>query len=401
MKKKLLYISPQNVIPPIDGGKQGIYYPIKFLSKKFKVYFAFIDKNPSKEIIKEYENLGVIPIPLKKDTQDRPLFLLKNIFCQYPFKIEKYIDKYILKKLDNLIKEENIDTILSSHIHTAFYPIQLKKLNPNIKIFLREHNIEWELVYQFYKLTNNPFFKLISYWQYKKTKNLEIDYWKYFDKVIFISDSDFNTAKKYIDKNKAEIVYDGFEIKNIKRSKIEENSFIFSGSLKTYQNRANLKWFIENIWKDFVFQNNEYKLYITGNSQELLEKNLNIATEEMKRLNIINLGFVDNLDKVLSEKEFFVSPTIFGSGIRIKILHALSIGIPVFATPLDCNMVKYFKDLENIICFKNAQDFKEKVRILKENRDLYKNISRNAYSLIRNKLNWENYAKKIEEIIEK
>ena len=399
--KKLLYISPQNVIPPIDGGKQGIYYPIKYLSKYFKVYFAFLDKNPSSKLIKDYKKLGVIPVPLEKDTQDNPILLFKNIFSKYPFKIEKYIDKYILEKLDRLIKKENIKIVLSSHIHTAFYPVNLKKLNPDIKIFLREHNIEWELVYQFYKLTKNPVFKLISYWQYKKTKRFEIEHWKYFDKVIFISDSDFDTAKKYLDKNKAEIVYDGFEIKSVKREKIEKNSFIFSGSLKTYQNRENLKWFIENIWKHFVSKNKEYKLYITGNSQEILEKNLGITTEEMKRLNIINLGFVDNLDKVLSEKEFFVSPTIFGSGIRIKILHALSIGIPVLATPLDCNMVKHFKDLENIVCFKNVEDFKEKVRILKENKNLYEKISKNAFNLVKDKLNWKNYATKIKEIIEK
>jgi len=396
MNKKILYLSPQNVIPANDGGKIGIYYPIKELAKKNKLFFAYIGKNNRKD----YEKLQINSINFEKNVTDNPIILIRNLFSKIPFKMEKYFDKRFFKILLNLVEREKIDVVISSHSHMAMYALKIKDNFPNIKIILREHNIEYELVKEYYQFQKNILLKTIAFWQYRKTKIYEISLWEKFDSVIFISDNDKKEALKYLEFNdkKYKVIYDGYNIKKTSKNiKKEKNSFIFTGSLRTIQNQVNLKKFIDEIWIKFISDNKNYKLYITGNSDEVLSKQLNRSIQELNQLNIINLGFVNNIDEVIMSKEYFISPTYIGSGIRIKILHALSLGMIVFASEKDCNMVKYFKDMENILCFKDYNSFKDKLYALTHKQK--EMISENARMLVFNELNWSNYIKKMREIL--
>ncbi|GIU70238.1 MAG: glycosyl transferase [Candidatus Woesearchaeota archaeon] len=410
MKPKLLYIIPQNPYPPIDGGKIGLYYPNIYLKEYFDLFCYFRDDNPekAKATVGHFESEGIKANYYLKDIKDTPLMLLKNFLEESPFKWKKYFDKKALLNMIHLIEKENINFILVSSPHMMDYAIKIKHFIPSIKIILREHNIESELVKQFMFLIKNPFFKLIAKWQHDKSIKREIYYWSLIDKVCFISDSDYKKALELAPhlKAKYELVYDGFNIsEKIDSSNLdidkEPFTFIFSGSLRTLQNRYNLNWYIENIWKKFIISTygNKYKLYITGNSVEDLKKYFIIPYEKLKSYNIINLGFVDNINEIIKTKEYFLSPTIIGSGIRLKVLHAMSLGMVTFLTDIDYKMVEYFKDMENVVLFRNYDEFLEKVIKLENSKVLKDNISVNAYNLIKDKLNWNRYAEKMSLII--
>ena len=410
MKPKLLYILPQNPYPPIDGGKTGLYYPSMYLKEFFDLFCYFRDDNEerAKATVEHFEINGIKAQYYIKSIKDSPLMLLKNFLEKTPFKWKKYFKKQALFNLIHLIKKENINSILVSSPHMMDYAIYIKDSIPSVKIILREHNIESELVEQFMILTKNPFLKPIAKWQYDKSLKREIYYWSLSDKVCFISDSDY---KKALDlaphlKAKYELVYDGFNIsEKIDSSNLdidkEPFTFIFSGSLRTLQNRYNLNWYIKNIWKKFIISTygNKYKLYITGNPVEDLKKYFIIPFEKLKSYNIINLGFVDNINEIIKTKEYFLSPTIIGSGIRLKVLHAMSLGMVTFLTDIDYKMVEYFKDMENVVLFRNYDEFLEKVIKLENSKVLKDNISVNAYNLIKDKLNWNRYAEKMSLII--
>lgn len=399
MSKKILYLSPQDVIPPIDGGKIGIYYPIKELAKKNKLYFGYI-KNNKNNTEKKYRKININPVGFYKNTKDNIFLVLKNFFSEVPFKMDKYFDKRFFNILKHLINNENIDVVICSHSHMAMYGLKLKEIFPKVKIILREHNIEYELIKEYYLYEKNILKKIVAYWQYKKTKKYEIDLWKKFDYVVFISDNDIKEASTNIKLDRKHIViYDGFDNQIIpKNLKKEKNSFIFTGNLNTVQNNINLNKFIKEIWIPLIKNNKDYKLYITGNKEELLLKKLNFSRNQLKQLNIINLGFVENINKTIITKEYFISPTYIGSGIRMKVLHALALGMITFISEKDYNMIKYFRDLENVVLFKNSQEFLNKLKVL-ENDNLKENIMKNAKNLISEKLNWNNYIKGMEKIL--
>lgn len=402
--KKLLYLSPQNVIPPIDGGKIGIYYPLKYLAQKYEVYYAYLDINYEDNSSLYKELLNVTSVRFFKNTKDDYKSIVKNIFNKIPFKMHKYYDKFFMQQLDNLIKNQNIEIVFVSHAHVAFYALKLKTLNPKLKIVLREHNIEYQLIEQYSQFENNILKKIVAIWQYYKTKKYEISLWKQFDKVFFISENDFIEAEKYIDLSdkKYQVIYDGYNVDDINSSikrEYEEGSFIFAGSLKSIQNKINFKSFIDNIWIQHIKKYTSNKIYITGNDVSVLENVFGLTMEELNKLHIFNLGFVNDIDNVIRSKQFFISPTIIGSGIRIKVLHAMSLGISVIVSTIDYEMVEYFIDMNNIIKYDSSEEFDNKISNLIKDSDLSERIGNNGYQLILDKLSWYKYLQKIEENI--
>lgn len=391
----ILYIFPQNVIPPIDGGKISIYYPIKYLADAVNIHIFFVANKYEVIDIDAYYNLGVKSVKyIRLDKSDTVFKVITNIGRKIPFKMKKYHSKEGFRLLEEIVKKNNIDIILCSSPHVFEYAYFIKK-KYNVPIIFREHNVEYQLVFQYCKLEKNWIKKAIALWQYLKTKKYEVSCWERSDKILFISDSDLEEAINACAslQNRFTVVYDGFELKysGVENRTFEENSFIFSGSVRTLQNRINLSWFIEKIWKPFIKEQKEFKLYITGNSDEDIAKHIGLKKDELIKYNIYNLGFVENIDDVIRSKQFFVSPTVIGSGIRLKVLHALSLGVPVFLTEMDYKMVKHFSDMENVIKFSDLKEFALKVKMLKEDNSLYSRISQNCYRTIKTFLNWGNY----------
>ncbi len=398
MKPKLLFLAPQNPYPPIDGGKISIYYPVKYLSKFFDIYFITpvkqLDENVNRAI-RHFQNIEVKYLPVVKNTDDKIMDLFKNVFNEVPFKWYKYYSNGIFDLCEKLVIKEDIRYILISAPHMALYAVKLKKLNPNLKIYLREHNIEFSLVEQFINFTKNPIYKLIGIWQFKKTKLLEQKYWELFDKIFFISDYDYEIAKSFRPDlaSKFYVLYDGFEINKICKCEEFRNTFIIPTNINAIQNQISVKWFIEKIWIssfDYIKQNN-FILSITSGSEHEWKKILGI--HNLEQFNIRLLGFVKNIDEELCKHKYVISPTIMGSGLRLKILHSMASGKVVFATGYDVKTVKVFKDMDNIVEFNNSVEFIEKIKIIEENKHLFNILSKNAVETIQEYFDWNQYAK--------
>lgn len=395
--KKMLYIAPQNSLPYSDGGKIGIFFPAKYFTKYFDITMTFPILNIDDDLYKKYAEHKINILPFQLDTKDNylkyPLSLLSNL----SFKFSKFYNKKFLKKMSKYIKENQIEVIWCSSAQMAKYAIELKKKYPHLKIFLREHNIEYKLVKQYIKSCKNPLMKLISYFEYLKTRAYEVSIWNKFNKIFFISDTDLATAKRFNKNfNETNLIYDGMEINDIQDNiEVEENSFIFTGSLNSFQNQNNLNYFIKNIWIPFSRRVPEAKLYITGNKEETLLAKLDMSKEMLAKYNIVNLGFVDDIKKTILSKQFVISPTLYGSGIRLKVLEALSLKKVVFVSDIDYEMASCFKDMENIVHYSNFEDFYSKYQRLKNDKSLCDKIEQNAYNLVSEFFNWNRYVEKV------
>jgi hypothetical protein len=106
------------------------------------------------------------------------------------------------------------------------------------------------------------------------------------------------------------------------------------------------------------------------------------------------LGFVEDVASTISSKKYFISPTYIGSGLRIKVLNALSGGAVCFLTPLDASMLSNFVDGENIIKFSDFKEFYEKLIKVETSDVLYNSISLHAKTAGTN-FTWEDYAVKV------
>jgi hypothetical protein len=104
------------------------------------------------------------------------------------------------------------------------------------------------------------------------------------------------------------------------------NVLSFVGPDCNLPNVAGMKWFLDNVWKQLRQKDASYKLQIIGrwtpeHISDLLREHENVEY----------LGFVEDLPSAVKDTIMIVPITI-GSGIRMKILEAASIGIPFVTT---------------------------------------------------------------------
>lgn len=391
--KKLLVIAPQNPYPATDGGKISIYYPLIHLSEYFQIHFVFTHFQPlPAELEKHFEGFGIKIYPQKVNTKDSIAGIGLNFFSSRPYKFQKYHKQSVLKKIKEIVQKENISFIWCNHSHMAWYALPLQK-EFGVKIFLREHNIEYSLVQQVMKFSRNSFIKAFINWQYLKTKNNEIDCWKKFDTTFFISDADFSLAQSECPQcEKLNLLYDSFsDKKGIHAEKKEPYSFIFTGNVDTFQNCRNLQSFITEIWEPLIKADARWKLYVTGNKDEVLKKKIKT---DFAANNIINLGFADNIEQTVDSKKYFISPTYIGSGLRIKVVNAMAGGAVCFLSPLDANMLSSFRHFGNIIKFNTFNDFYSNLIRLESDESLYNSISLQALK-VGTAFTWNDYALKV------
>ena len=108
----------------------------------------------------------------------------------------------------------------------------------------------------------------------------------------------------------------------------EKNSFFFIGSLDYIPNQEGLRWFIEQVWKRIVKKNASIKFYIAGSHAS--EK----FTAYLNRQHVMYLGEVEDAKHFMQSKGLMVVPLLSGGGIRVKIVEAMAMGIPVVSTSL-------------------------------------------------------------------
>jgi glycosyltransferase involved in cell wall biosynthesis len=109
-------------------------------------------------------------------------------------------------------------------------------------------------------------------------------------------------------------------------------------------------------------------------------------------------GFVEDPSVFFREKGIFLSPVYSGSGVRIKIMEAMSVGTPVITTTLGATGIT--NDNETIIIADTDQQLIEKAILLYEDRDLREKLGKNSTAFIRENFSRGAVSKKLRNVLE-
>jgi len=153
------------------------------------------------------------------------------------------------------------------------------------------------------------------------------------------------------------------------------NVLSFLGPECNTPNVEGLKWFLGNVWENLRLHDKSYRLQIIGNwSDKTISELLN------SREGVSYMGFVDDLSAVVKDTIVIVPITI-GSGIRMKILDAASMGVPFVTTTVGVEGIP----VENSVhCFvaDTPEDFMEAIIKLKDS-ELRQRFAVNANRLVK------------------
>ena len=136
-----------------------------------------------------------------------------------------------------------------------------------------------------------------------------------------------------------------FSIKKVK----EKNKLVFSGMMDYDPNIIAVNYFAKNVLNKL---DSKYELYVIGKNK---------SKELISNKKIKYIGYVESMRDELSKYDIYVCPIIAGSGVKNKILQAMSVGLPIVSTKLgveglDNECKKYIYVVNEDFDFLNAID---------------------------------------------
>lgn len=323
----------------------------------------------------------------------------------------KLRDENLLKKLNDvkIFKQSKLTSILNCFFN-LFLPISLQEAyvnNRKLHKYLKKCNKEYDLIYikrlrmaQYAKYFDDKKViidltdSLTKYYErvskkvngLKKILNLE-EYYKHKiseKKVVnkYKSVVCSNEEKKYLinklgcNVNNIYVVenlidFDLWDVPfNIKKLK-EKNKLVFSGMMDYDPNIIAVNYFAKNVLDKL---DSKYELYVIGKNK---------SKELISNKKIKYIGYVESMRDELSKYDIYVCPIIAGSGVKNKILQAMSVGLPIVSTKLgveglskECKKYIYvvndnFDFLNAIDKINNLSDL-EFEKLIKEQKDCIK-----------------------------
>ncbi|MGB0970786.1 MAG: glycosyltransferase family 4 protein [Mycobacterium sp.] len=106
--------------------------------------------------------------------------------------------------------------------------------------------------------------------------------------------------------------------------------FVFLGLLSLPHNDDGLRWFLRQVWPIVLTRQPDACLRVIG--RHAGPEALALAAELTD--SVVVEGYVPDLDKALGGAAALINPLRFGSGVKLKVIEALSRSLPVVSTPI-------------------------------------------------------------------
>lgn len=373
--KKLLFITTRVFWPTDSGRKYSLYHYCKGLHDKYG-YDVYIYSFLENYEIEKYEPYPYFIKELKlakKVSKTTKLFNLfcKSLFGRWPFQCSILFSADNLKRIkeySDLIEPDAVivDMLRLAPYIKAFDSLKCKKILDMDDLLSERYKNQLKNTSSgdlfgafagknlFNKIVNSkPIKNIVLKSEAKRVFIFENKYGTLYDNVVFVSEKETKIFNNNIGMEKGVTIRVGVdysyynEIINVHK---KDGYLAFLGNLKYAPNISSLKLIVNEILPKLNF---DYKLIVIGSVTQDV-----INSFDSDR--IVFKGRVDDLRIVISECEMFVSPIVYGSGIKTKILEAFALGIPVITNDLGVegldgteNVIKVVNNYNEMSCLIN------------------------------------------------
>jgi glycosyltransferase involved in cell wall biosynthesis len=321
---RLLYITSKPAYPALDGGCVAIQRFLDALLRgnheithlTFETHKHPFNQNAWPKEIKKAIDLHSIRI----DTKIKPISLLTNTLGGVSYHLSRFRTPELKKKIKDLTQSKSFDAIILDGLYSAAC-LDTVRLNSRSKVYIRTHNVEheiWKTLAQNSKPSVKSFLIRILAQALQKD---EIKLLNSVDGLFSISPED---SKKFVKLGiKTPIVEIPVSIDQDENpTKLIHNHFFFIGGMDWAPNKEAAELLISTIFPRIKAILPEARLTIAGAGTDQLDVGDGISF----------LGFVPESIEFMRNSGTLLLPLQSGSGVRIKLLEAMSIGVPIVTT---------------------------------------------------------------------
>jgi polysaccharide biosynthesis protein PslH len=325
---KVLVLSHKPPYPIVDGGCLAMcrfVIDLQGINQIEKIDYLTFSTHKHCFIPAAYEKLNSSKVSFQGipiDTKIKLLPALASLLTQKSYHTKRFFHSHVAEILLTKLTSNNYDAVVFESLYAAIYTPIIRSVFKG-KICYRSHNLEFRIWSDLAQNEKNP----VKAWYIKqlaKTLKIEeLNTWNQVDLILPISKNDADFMKQF---TQTKVQYLPSSMPDNTR---EVNKTIqrvcFLGSFDWEPNLEAVKWFIDNILPFITLEFPQIEFHIAG------RKSTEIPTEYRKSSVVLH-GFVEDPLQFIAENGIFVAGLQSGSGIKMKILEAMSIGAPCVLT---------------------------------------------------------------------
>ncbi len=328
----ILQIVPQFPWPTSDGGKIGIASISREYSRAgHRVHmFAIVNEDISAErraaALDHCASLEIV----RADTRNSPVNIAASLFSSLPLFVWKFQREHVRRALHAYARRQHIDVIHADHSSTALLALELAA-ELDVPVGLRMHNVEY-VIWQRYA-------ERFAAWrperwylqlQARRLQQLEADVFGRMDVNFAITEQDLARARAMAPEGSYILAPAGVDLAewnpdpSVARN---PHSCVLATTFSWVHNVEAARWLIDEVMP--LVRQAVPQAHLTLIGKNPPEQFLRRAGEHLTVT-----GFVDRVQPWLERAAVCCAPLFVGGGIRIKILEAMAMRLPVVATAI-------------------------------------------------------------------
>lgn len=412
MARVLVVIPYYGLFPPHNGGQLRSFYLLRELAREHQVHAIILQ--PEKELLGTKEGFqfpesvqvyGPAQSPPPRTLFDRlPGRLGPSLHYRWLQRSWRGPANSVLLQTYHLVRQilvqHGIDLMICTTLSTISAASFVRRLCPQVIRIVNTENVEQDLRLQTIqghdgsgngsRMSRSAFASLL--WHESNLRQFvhaffacsEIDLWR----LRSINKSE---VKGFLVPNGVDTSVRPFDDRP---GKNKCKDIVFCGSLDYSPNRDGLAWFHREIWPLIVTHNPTVRLVVVGRG---------VKQEEFGTLRsdptVEFVGHVDDVVPYYRRTGIAVVPLRMGSGTRLKVLEAMSLGNPIVSTRMGALGIDAVNG-DHLILADEPDRFAESIRSLLANADSFEKMRHAARELVDTRYDWKVIGDEMNRVIE-
>ena len=381
---RILFLAHLFPLPLDSGGKIKSYYTLRTLAKEHEVrVLAYVRLAEERALLDELRSLcaGVDVVPLERGALRQVGDLLTSLITRRSFIISRDFRREMREATARILRDFEPDAIHIDHLQMAQFvdfPLPQKRILDN-------HNVESMIVKRVAETAVSPLTRLYASIEAPKLRSYELDICRKCDIVLTVSDEDRDALRSMdpsLDNVRTvPIGVDAEYFQPVER-KTSSRIVLSIGTMYWPPNVDSMLYFDREILPIIRKRFPDCTLTIAG--QRPAPAIQALSSDPAVKVT----GYVEDVREIARDCGAFIVPLRSGSGVRVKMLNALAMGLPVVSTSIGAEGLEV-KHGEHLLIADTPQEFAEAVSKLFANSELACRLGRNGRRLVCEKYAWD------------
>jgi sugar transferase (PEP-CTERM/EpsH1 system associated) len=385
---RILILASEVPYPPTDANRAVVYNLLRHFRNKHNVIMLAMTSGDRPEDVAVVRGLVDELVLVEHEFTKTPGRRLLSMLTIWPFGVLLYRSKEFAGALEKLLRRKSFDVIIGGHINLAQYTVEVEH-TPKVIAPL-------DAVSLYYKrqlgLTLNPAAFLYFLLQYWKVRRYERRTYNRYDACVLVARRDAEVIRELCPGLPIFFAPSGTDVPAPREVAKIPYAIGFLGVMDYPPNVDAATHFAHDIFPLVRKRIPEATFHVVGKDPSAEVRALE------RREGVVVTGTVPDVKEYLHRIQVFVCPMRLGAGMKMKMIEAMAVGLPVVSTTRGAEGMDFVAGREFLAADEPEEFAAAVVRLLKDER-LREEFGRWGRLAVERSYTWDAHARAWEEVI--